>query len=203
VSAATTAPILLNTITRNWWTGALKKIKASYDTLIAKASTKYGVPKDVVLAVILHESGGDEKIGRREPSGKKCRGAECVLQPGDKAISYGLMQILDKTAKTMGYKGSPIGLFIPSVNIDLGVRLLGDNYAKFKSWPLAVAAYNAGGGRVQQVIDTLKTNDWQSIILMKNQLTDKKFTGFKNYTIPYLEHVFARGGMREIAATFV
>jgi hypothetical protein len=87
--------------------------------LIIPAAKSYGLPPDMVAAVITVESGGDPLAWN---SGSDARG---------------LMQILH-------------GPWDPSQNIDVGTSMLAGFKQEFHSWTLALAAYNAGPGAVQQ-----------------------------------------------------
>lgn len=102
-----------------------------YSALINKWASTYGVPVSWVKAVIMTESSGNPDAYRAEPA------------IGD--ASYGLMQLLYRTAKGLGYTGDPSGLYDPDTNIQLGTKLIGqirqnvgDDYVRMYS------AYNSG-----------------------------------------------------------
>jgi soluble lytic murein transglycosylase-like protein len=99
---------------------------AVYDDLIADGAERYGVEFSLVKAVIRAESAFD-------PFAVSKKGA------------LGLMQLMPETARLRGVRNA----FVPAENIDGGVRhlrLLLDRYEG--NVVLAVAAYNAGAGRV-------------------------------------------------------
>lgn len=58
--------------------------------------------------------------------------------------SYGLMQILFKTAQGAGYKGAASGLFDPATNIKYGAAFLAGLLKKYPNVLDAIAAYNMG-----------------------------------------------------------
>ena len=60
--------------------------------------------------------------------------------------AIGLMQLMPSTAKGLGVHNS----FDPEQAIMGGAKLLAHNLKEFKSVPLALAAYNAGGGAVHR-----------------------------------------------------
>ncbi|MEK5256230.1 lytic transglycosylase domain-containing protein [Paenibacillus sp. RS8] len=98
----------------------------SYDDLIQTASAKYGVPVDLIKAVIDTESSFNPNV---------------VSTAGAK----GLMQLMDGTARGLGVSDS----FDPAQNIDGGVRYLSYQLKRFDGQEkMALAAYNAGPGRV-------------------------------------------------------
>ena len=98
-----------------------------YGDLFAKAGAKYGVSPKLLAAVAKVESGYDpravSKVGAR-----------------------GLMQLMPSTAKGLGVDNA----FDPAQAIEGGAKLLARNLREFKSVPLALAAYNAGGGAVHK-----------------------------------------------------
>jgi hypothetical protein len=89
---------------------------------ILEASNRYGVPDQLVTAVIRAESGFNARAVSR-------KGAQ------------GLMQLMPSTASTLGVRNS----FDPRQNIHGGVRHLRGLIDRFPgNLPLAIAAYNAG-----------------------------------------------------------
>jgi soluble lytic murein transglycosylase-like protein len=82
---------------------------------------RYGVPEDLVTAIIQAES----DFNPRAVSSKGARG---------------LMQLMPQTASMLGVRNS----FDPGQNIDGGVRHFRGLLDRFGSVTLAVAAYNAG-----------------------------------------------------------
>jgi soluble lytic murein transglycosylase-like protein len=98
----------------------------AYDDLIAETAERYGVEFSLVKAMIRAESAFD-------PFAVSKKGA------------LGLMQLMPETARVRGVRNA----FVPAENIDGGIRhlrLLLDRYDG--NVVLAVAAYNAGAGRV-------------------------------------------------------
>lgn len=119
----------------------------SYDDLIQTASAKYGVPVDLIKAVIDTESSFNPNV---------------VSSAGAK----GLMQLMDGTARGLGVSNS----FDPAQNIDGGVRYLSYQFKRFDGQEkMALAAYNAGPGRV---IDLGVSNDQE--LLEKLSLLPKE-----------------------------
>lgn len=98
-----------------------------YDELILGASLRYGVPAELIKAVVLAESGMNPKAV-------------------SKAGAQGLMQLMPATADELAVEDP----FDPADNIDGGTRYLAQQIKTFGSYRLAVAAYNAGPHNVKK-----------------------------------------------------
>jgi soluble lytic murein transglycosylase-like protein len=97
-------------------------VEDDWDAYIKEVSARYGVPADLVAAVIEAESDNNPRAVSR-------RGAR------------GLMQLMPKTARTLGVRDP----FDPRANVDAGVRHLRALMDRFgNNLPLVLAAYNAG-----------------------------------------------------------
>jgi soluble lytic murein transglycosylase-like protein len=94
---------------------------------VAKAAArKHGVPEDLFLRLVQQESGWN---------------ATAVSHKG----ATGLAQLMPGTAEILG-----VDINDPAANLEGGARYLRMMYDKFGSWRLALAAYNAGPGAVEQ-----------------------------------------------------
>lgn len=106
-----------------------KSVPTDFETLISQASIKYGVPESLIKAVIDTESGFNPSV---------------VSSAGAK----GLMQLMDGTAAGLGVSDS----FDPGQNIDAGTKYLSLQLQRFGGQEkMALAAYNAGPGRVNRL----------------------------------------------------
>ena len=93
----------------------------------AATAASHAIPPNLFLALINAESGFDQKAV--SPKG-----------------AIGLTQLMPATAKSLGVDPSD-----PEQNLDGGARYLRQQYERFGTWPLALAAYNAGPTRVARL----------------------------------------------------
>jgi soluble lytic murein transglycosylase-like protein len=107
--------------------GASTLAGVPYADMFVRAGAKYGVSAKLLAAVAKVESGYD-------PTAVSPAGAQ------------GLMQLMPGTAKGLGVKNS----FDPEQAINGAAKLLAHNLKEFGTVPLALAAYNAGGGAVHK-----------------------------------------------------
>jgi len=111
-------------------TTALPRYKGNYKGAyleVAKAAArKHGIPEDLFLRLVQQESSWN-------PHAVSHAGAQ------------GLAQLMPGTAAKLGVDPKD-----PHQNLDGGARYLAMMYAKFGSWRLALAAYNAGPGAVEK-----------------------------------------------------
>lgn len=135
-----------------------------YRAEVATFADRHGLDADLVTALCMHE-GWDG----RQPAGQQHGVAHAFrFEPQfwlrymahkpewDGAVpmrvssSYGLMQVMYATALDVGYprKDAPEGLFVPTINLEYGCRILRDRF----DWAggdeaAALAAYNGGKTR--------------------------------------------------------
>ena len=93
-----------------------------YMGIVQAASKAYGVPEDVILAVIETESGF-------KPDAKSATGVR------------GLMQVTQDTYKDLGFTGDRSD---PTNSINAGTKLLSQLYRQYGNWDDAFTAYNGG-----------------------------------------------------------
>jgi soluble lytic murein transglycosylase-like protein len=108
--------------------------EALFDPHIREASAKFGVEVPIIKAIIAAESSFNPLAFNPEPG---TEGEE----------SYGLMQILSRTARALGFDGPRQELLVPRTNIFLGVKLLRELFGRYREIDKVIAAYNAGRPR--------------------------------------------------------
>ncbi|MCF3594090.1 lytic transglycosylase domain-containing protein [Rhodobacteraceae bacterium LMO-12] len=102
------------------------RYKGPYMSMAKAAAARHGVPEDLFLRLVQQESGW-------KVTAKSHKGA------------IGLAQLMPGTARKLG-----VNPHDPYENLDGGARYLSQQFRKFKSWRLALAAYNAGPGAVEK-----------------------------------------------------
>ncbi|MBO9433009.1 lytic transglycosylase domain-containing protein [Ruegeria sp. R13_0] len=102
------------------------KYRGEYLTLARQAARQHNIPEELFLRLVQQESGWN-------PTAKSHKGA------------LGLAQLMPQTAQLLG-----VNPHDPKQNLEGGARYLSWQYRKFKSWPLALAAYNAGPKAVEK-----------------------------------------------------
>ncbi len=100
--------------------------KGEYLEMAKAAAAEHGVPEDLFLRLVQQESGWN---------------ASAVSGKG----ATGLAQLMPGTARLLG-----VDIDDPQQNLNGGARYLRMMYDKFGSWKLALAAYNAGPGAVEE-----------------------------------------------------
>jgi soluble lytic murein transglycosylase-like protein len=94
--------------------------RGEYLEVARSAARANGVPEDLFLRLVQQESNWN-------PSAESHKGA------------LGLAQLMPQTARTLG-----VDPLVPAENLRGGAKYLAQQYRKFGSWRLALAAYNAG-----------------------------------------------------------
>ena len=100
--------------------------KGEYLEVAKAAARKHGVPEDLFLRLVQRESGWN-------PVAVSTKGAT------------GLGQLMPETAEHLG-----VDINDAEDNLEGGARYLRMMYDKFGTWELALAAYNAGPGAVEE-----------------------------------------------------
>lgn len=100
--------------------------RGPYLDMARRAARRHDIPEDLFLRLVQQESGWR---------------SGAVSHKG----AIGLAQLMPGTARRLGVDPRD-----PQQNLDGGARYLAQQYRSFRSWRLALAAYNAGPGAVRQ-----------------------------------------------------
>jgi soluble lytic murein transglycosylase-like protein len=108
--------------------------------LVEKASLKYGIPKEILMAIISVESGFNPRAYNKNKDGTEDRGLMQVNYQHNLSLmkEYGITD--------------PEQLYDPELNIEVGARILYENYKRFGNWVMAIKAYNG-----------LKADNWDYV----------------------------------------
>lgn len=110
--------------------GSAKRFSGKYNgpflAMAKSAARQHGVPEDLFLRLVQQESGWNH-------TAKSHKGA------------LGLAQLMPFTARKLG-----VDPHQPDQNLEGGARYLAQQYRRFGSWRLALAAYNAGPAAVEK-----------------------------------------------------
>lgn len=120
-------------------------------SLAEAAAKKHNLPPRLVRAIVTVESAGKTGATRYEPAffNRYIRQQNLPEAEGKgRATSWGLMQIMGETARTLGFAGAFTSLLTPAIGLEWGCRYLSrlrDRYA-CESWECICRAYNGGPG---------------------------------------------------------
>jgi len=116
------------------------KNTTSIPALVEKASLKYGIPKEILMAIISIESGFNPRAYNKNKDGTEDRGLMQVNYQHNLSLmkEYGITD--------------PEQLYDPELNIEIGARILYENYKRFGNWVMAIKAYNG-----------LKADNWDYV----------------------------------------
>jgi len=112
-----------------------------YLVMAEQAAAKFGVPKDLFTRLIQAESNWNPK----------------AVSP---AGAIGLAQLMPGTAARLGVDPTD-----PQANLEGGALYLKQQYQRFRSWKLAIAAYNAGPEAVEKYDDVPPYPETEAYVL--------------------------------------
>jgi soluble lytic murein transglycosylase-like protein len=130
--------------------------KAELIAIARRKAQEYGLPADLVCAVIEQESGWDTTAMRFEPDffmkyvrPSYLAGRMKATEAYARAYSWGLMQIMGETAREEGFTGEFLtALCDPETGIDAGCKHLAIIFKKVPIGPsaqtIALERYNGG-----------------------------------------------------------
>lgn len=108
-----------------------------YNNVIFQVSKEEKVPYSVLKGFFALESAFDANSYREEK----------YADPTKNDASYGLAQILYRTARGVGYTGEPKGLLDPYTSAKYGARFIAGLHKQYPRLPDVIASYNMGSPR--------------------------------------------------------
>lgn len=125
--------------------------------IVHKIADKYGIPKQLLKAMVLVESGGNPWAIRYEDHYRWLYHPEKIAKEikipvytevMQQKTSWGCMQVMGAVARELGCKYPYLSqLCNPEIGIDLGAQHLKRYYEKYGNWEEAIVSYNAGAPR--------------------------------------------------------
>lgn len=124
-----------------------------YGAIVAEAARVTGVPVHWINAVIGTESGDVRTFRFRELT-------EPTWEPNANEFAYGPMQILESTARGLGYSGPAIELIQPAVSIPFGARYLAQLIGRYggTDFRRIYSAYNSGRPDLWETSSQVRAN---------------------------------------------
>ncbi|SFR17353.1 lytic transglycosylase domain-containing protein [Poseidonocella sedimentorum] len=116
------------------------RYRGIYLSVARDAARRHGIPEDLYLRLIQQESGWN-------PTAKSHKGA------------LGLAQLMPGTARYLRVNAA-----VPEENLEGGARYLAEQYREFRTWRLALAAYNAGPQAVKKYGDVPPYRETQDYV---------------------------------------
>ena len=120
---------------------------------ISALIVKYGIPKEIITAIISVESSFNPMAYNKNKDGTEDRGLMQVNYQHNLALmrEYGIIH--------------PNQLYNPEINIELGARILYENYKRFGNWVMAIKAYNG-----------LNANNWDYVKKVFEKIAEFKLS---------------------------
>ncbi len=129
--------------------------------LVERIATQYALPENLILAMVQVESRGNPWAMRYEPAflvryvhpmPQRFGPISVETERSARATSWGLLQIMGETARSLGYKETYLSaLCDPQTGLEWGCKYLAAQWAKYygsMGLDAVIAAYNAGTPRL-------------------------------------------------------
>ena len=113
------------------WQAFLGGIDPRYAAWTRAAAERNNIPPELLARLLYQESKYDKNS----------------VSPNRKAL--GIAQLTPDALRSVGRDPRTFNYYDPQAAIDAGAAYLAQQYRRFSNWPKAVAAYNAGGGKVE------------------------------------------------------
>jgi len=161
-----------------------------YRQMIQEAAAEYTLDWRLVEAIVRVESSGNADAFRFEPKFWSRYLAKLPeykrVNPRRVSSSYGLMQPMFRTAFEHGFAGEPEELFQPTVNLQVGCKILQDLIQWASGYPsatperqleAAIASYNGGRGSNAPTETLLRNGQYvKKVIAAYQRIVDAEHT---------------------------
>lgn len=138
-SGMSTTAVLDRKAVENFQSPIFTATRQKYDNHVSSMSEKYGVPKELIWAVMSVESGGNETA--KSETGVK-----------------GLMQVTEKTFNSLKVGNNRLD---PQQSIEAGTKYLSQLLKDFNGdYSKAIVAYNSGPGNVKEAVEKYGESGW-------------------------------------------
>lgn len=117
------------------------RYRGEYFAIAQQVARQHAIPENIFLRLVQQESGWNATV---------------VSSAG----AYGLAQLMPDTARRLGVDPTD-----PRQNLEGGARYLRQQYNRFGTWRLALAAYNAGPEAVEKYSDVPPYAETQGYVL--------------------------------------
>lgn len=154
---------------------SLRKFADTKAASIVNSNSELRDSPPLIKAIATVESAGNSKA--KSPTGVE-----------------GLMQVTRATTRDMGFDPN-----IPEDDVRAGIKYIGLQLNRFKSLPLATAAYNAGPGAVQRAVNIAGSRNWSDVkramqfMVQQGEMTAEKYKEVAAYPDKVIAnlHLFA------------
>jgi len=156
----------------NWEEFLNNKIDPRYAAWTRAAAERHNIPSELLARLLYQES----RYQKNQVSPQGARGIAQLMPDAVQAVGF------DRRNPNYFDPQGNFKYFDPQASIDAGAAYLAQQYRRFRNWPKAVAAYNAGGGAVEGWLAGIG-RDWSAV-------PEEKHPGWWKEINAHLQHVF-------------
>lgn len=131
---------------------------------LTAAQLCYGIPLELMAAILDRESRGGEALTPKGPGGKGDHGRGHGLAQIDSGYHHKFLAAMFDDNRTPLWAD-------PTFNVLYGARLLSENFRLSRSWPVSIAAYNAGLTRATRAAKNATDSSEAAVIAAVDRVT--------------------------------